>query len=598
MSRFPAPVWDKQGGTSFAGHLAMVTETGLPTSPIDEKSPETTTERTPRFARAGHAVFVATVAVAVVAGALLRSWYFFHTPSSSDQAIVGLMANAILHGHFSAFYWGQAYGGVEPYAVAGMFALFGHSAATLNLTPAVLSGAAALVTWRAALRLVRIPQLAAIAGVLVWVAPDAFLANSTREGGFRGVTMLCGLVCILCALRLLDGSRRFADVFALGLFAGLGWWSSPEVAYFLVPAGLLTLGAAFSGGLAPRRWIMRLTVGVVGFVVGALPWLWANVNSGFQSLNPSSFPAGSLSKTGYWGRMNVFFHYALPIELNARRLQTGSYIFGGSGSGVRHAVGVTLTILVCAVLIIGILLCASRGGRWLAVASGVLAFPILYATQPGTWFWLNGQYAVFLGPLLVVAAVPGFEEAVYHFRRRNRRDTKAMTVIALSVGLAAAMILSLFALGGDNQTTVTQLASGWGNPNASADKAISTLRANGIRDGFADYWVAYKLDFLSGQALTITPAKGDVDRQPAFARTVALSHVQAWLFVPPSETTSAYAQFFTTIPGPDGITESRFLTALGILHVHYREINAGVLSAVVPSQDITINEVAAVPANA
>ena len=70
----------------------------------------------------------------------MRSWYFFHTPSSSDQAIVGLMANAILHGHFSAFYWGQAYGGAEPYAVAGMFALFGHSAAVLNLTPALLSG--------------------------------------------------------------------------------------------------------------------------------------------------------------------------------------------------------------------------------------------------------------------------------------------------------------------------------------------------------------------------------------------------------------------------------------------------------------------------
>jgi hypothetical protein len=232
------------------------------------------------------------------------------------------------------------------------------------------------------------------------------------------------------------------------------------------------------------------------------------------------------------------------------------------------------------------------------MATGTVAFPVLYAAQPGTWFWINGQYVVFLGPLLVLAAVPGFEEAFSRFRRRSGRDVREITVIALSVALATAMVLSLFALAGDNQTTVTQLASGWGNPNASADRAISTLRANGIRYGFADYWVAYKLDFLSGQALTITPAKGDVDRQPAFARTVALSPVQAWLFVPPSETTSAYAQFFTTIPGPDGITESRFLTALGILHVRYREINAGVLSAVVPSQHITIDEVAAVPANA
>ena len=528
----------------------------------------------------------------------MRSWYFFHTPSSSDQAIVGLMANAILHGHFTAFYWGQAYGGAEPYAVAGMFALFGHSAATLNLTPALLSGAAALVTWRAALRLVRIPQLAAIAGVLVWVAPDAYLANSTREGGFRGVTMLCGLVCILCGLRLLDGSRRFVDVIALGLFAGLGWWSSPEVAYFLVPAGLLMLGALFGGGQALRWWITRLIAGVAAFVVGALPWLWANVNSGFQSLNPSSFPAGSLSNTGYWGRMNVFFHYALPVELNTRRLLTGSFLFGGSGSGLRHALGVSVTIFVCVMLAVAIVLAASRGGRWLAVAVGVVAFPMLYAAQPGTWYWSNGQYVVFLGPLIALAAVPGFEEAFSRFRRRSRRDIRAMTVVALSAALAAAIVLSLFALAGDNQTTVTQLASGWGNPNASADRAISILRANGIRDGFADYWVAYKLDLLSGQTLTITPAKGDVDRQPAFARTVALSQQQAWLFVPPSQMSSAYAQFFSTIPGPDAITESRFLTALRILHVGYREVNAGVLSAVVPDRHITIAEVAAVPANA
>ena len=585
-------------GHNFAGHLAVATETGLATWPFEEQSLEATTKGRPSLPRTGDGVFVATVVVAVVAGALLRSWYFFHTPSSSDQAIVGLMANAILHGHFSAFYWGQAYGGVEPYAAAVMFALFGHSAATLNLTPAVLSGAAALVTWRAALRLVRIPQLAAIAGLLVWVAPDAFLANSTREGGFRGVTMLCGLACILFALRLLDGSHRFVDVIVLGLFAGLGWWSSPEVAYFLVPAGLLMLGAVFGGTLALRRWISRTAVVIVGFAVGALPWLWANVNSGFQSLNPSSFPAGSLSNTGYWSRMNVFFHYSLPIELNARRLQTGTYLFGGSSSGVRHALGVSVTLLACAVLIIGIVLGASRGGRWIAIAIGAVAFPVLYAIQPGTWFWINGQYVVFLGPLLVLAVVPGLEEAVYRFGRRSGRDIRTLTVVTLSAALAAAMVLSLFALAGDNQTTVSRLASGWGNPNATADRAIETLRSNGIRYGFADYWVAYKLDFLSGQTLTITPAKGDVDRQPSLARAVSRSQEQAWLFVPPSQMTSAYAQFFTTIPGPDGITESRFLTALSILHVGYREINAGVLSAVVPSRHITVAEVAAVPANA
>jgi hypothetical protein len=29
---------------------------------------------------------------------------------------------------------------------------------------------------------------------------------------------------------------------ALGLFAGIGWWSSPEVAYYLLPAVVLSDG--------------------------------------------------------------------------------------------------------------------------------------------------------------------------------------------------------------------------------------------------------------------------------------------------------------------------------------------------------------------
>ena len=262
-----------------------------------------------------------------------------------------------------------------------------------------------------------------IAGVLVWVAPDAFLANSAREGGFRGVTLFCGVVCILCVLRLLDGSRRFVDVIVLGLMAGLGWWSSPEVVYFLVPAGLLVLGAVIGGTLALRQWLIRLTAGLAALVVGALPWLWANVQSGFSSLKLSSFPAGAGSSpnTGYWGRFTVFLHTSLPVELNLRRLQTGVFLFGGAVSGTRHALGVAVTIVVCVVLAVAVVFCAVRGGRWLAVVLGVVAFPFLIAAQPGTWFWTNGQYVVFLGPLLVFAVVPGLEEAFSRIPRQSCR---------------------------------------------------------------------------------------------------------------------------------------------------------------------------------
>ena len=135
----------------------VATESGLLASPACEDS-QAADEGSPGGDRVTRTVIVVTVAIAVVAGSLLRSWYLFHAPSTSDEAVVGLMANAILHGHFSAFYWGQAYGGAEPYAVAGMFALFGHSDLVLRLTPVLLFGGAALLTWRATLRLVRFPR--------------------------------------------------------------------------------------------------------------------------------------------------------------------------------------------------------------------------------------------------------------------------------------------------------------------------------------------------------------------------------------------------------------------------------------------------------
>ena len=431
---------------------------------------------------------------------------------------------------------------------------------------------------------------------MVWVAPDTAILNSTRELGFRGVTMICGVACVLFALRLLDGSSGFVDVIALGLLAGLGWWSSPEIIYFLLPAGLMVLGAVFGGRLAFGRWLTRLAAGSAALVLGALPWLWANVNSGFLSLKPSSFPSGTLSSlnTGYWGRMSVFFHFSLPTELNVRRLVTGDFLLGTSGSGGAHALSVSLTILICAILVLSVVVCATRGGRWLAVATAVVAFPFLFAAQPGTWYWTDGRYVTFLGPLLALAAVPGAEEALSRISRRSNRDPRVITVAALSGALVVAIVLSLFALAGDNQTSVTRLAFGWGNPNAPVDQAIGTLRANGVREGFADYWVAYKVDFLSGQTLTFTPPKGDVDRQPAIPRAVARSTQQAWLFVPPSQAASAFAQTGSENPGPDGITEARFLAALHTLHVPYRQVNAGLLSAVVPSRRVTTAEVAAV----
>jgi hypothetical protein len=576
----------------------MTTATGddLATSRTDERT------ASPRSAgwvapRASQIALTLTV-LAIALGLVLRLWYLFHVPTTSDEAIVGFMANDALHGHFYAFYWGQTYGGGETYVVALLFALFGHSAFVLELTGVILSAIAGILTWRAATRLVRSPALAMLTGALVWVVPDAAIANSTREFGFRGMTMICGLACLVLALRLLDGSSTWLDVCALGLFAGIGWWSSPEIVYFLLPAGLMVIGAIVGGAQPWRDWVPRLAAGGAAFCVGALPWLWANAQSGFASLKPSSFPNGAITplNTGYWGRLNVFGRLSLPIELDLRHMPSGTYLLGGTGAGIRHGLGVVITIVAVAIVVITVLVCAARGGRWLALGVTVLVFPFLFAAQPGTWYWQDGRYIVFLGPLLALAVAAGLEDGVSRLtaaRNVFASGPASVAVLSMSALLVAGMVLSLFALAGDNATTVSALPSGWGNPNAPVDRAIATLRAHGVRAGFADYWVAYKVDFVAGSGLTVATATGDVDRQKAFDRTVDAAPQQAWIFVPPSQSALGFTQFTggTTNAGPDGIPEANFVAALRSLQVSYRTVDAGILSAVIPDRKVTVQQV-------
>ncbi|MGH9093872.1 MAG: glycosyltransferase family 39 protein, partial [Acidimicrobiales bacterium] len=221
------------------------------------------------------------VAVAAGLGLVLRAQLLTHQALSGDEAVAGLMAEQIRHGHLYTFYWGNQYGGGEIYVVALLFAIFGASAVVLNGTATVVTAGAALLLWRSARRLGpgtpgmgKWPAVAAAAAFWVW--PEAAVWNSTRQFGFRELTAAAGIGAILFTLRLLDGwSTR--DAAAVGLLLGLGWWSSPEFVYFGV-----AVGAAV--GIAACRRVTRphfshLLVMVATFVVGALPWWWTNLHT-------------------------------------------------------------------------------------------------------------------------------------------------------------------------------------------------------------------------------------------------------------------------------------------------------------------------------
>jgi Dolichyl-phosphate-mannose-protein mannosyltransferase len=546
------------------------------------------------------------VIVSIIVGAAIRAWLLFHDHISSDQAVAGLIARQILHGHTYAFFWGQPFGGVEPYFVAAVFAVFGQGGITLGLAPALLSAVAAVLVWRIALRLVRDRSLAALAGALAWVVPLPVLYQSTVEGGYRGVTLACGLATVLCCLRILDRRVGFREFIVLGLVAGLGWWSLPEIIYFFIPGGLLLIGAIavspVENGLS--WWAKKIGVAVASFCVAALPWIWANVQSGLASVDPSKFPGSSSPlNPGFGGRVRIFFEYSLPLQLNLRRLTTGIWITGNAGRGTLHRVAlVVLVVVVLAVIVVAIVLCFMRGGRSIVIGIALVLFPFLVAAQPGTWYWEDGRYTVYLGALLSLALVVAAQEVVERFvRYRNDgtlrdRDAHRGSLALLSVVVVVSVLLTLVGFHQSFAVGPSSYFDNWGGPDQTTNATISNLERLGIETGYADYWVAYKLDFLSQGRLAITVAGADPDRWKGLDDEVRASKHPAWLFIPPERIARAEDQFSATpdivaaspdIRGPGGQDEASFIAMLDRMGIPYRIANAGVIQAVIPERHLS-----------
>ena len=431
------------------------------------------------------------------------------------------------------------------------------------------------------LRLVPEPILAVLAGALAWSAPAVSVQDSTRVYGFRGITDVCGLAAVLVALRILDGRNGTVEFVGLGLLVGIGWWSSPEIAYFATPI-LLILAFAFIRSCRPRlrTWGPRLGLALGAFAIGSLPWTWANIRSGFVSLQIPGPGANQLPSVTFIDRFSVFFHHTLPTLLGVAQVGNGASLLG-----VAHAPVLVGGLLL---LVASLVLCMARGGPSLAIAMGVVTFPALYAISPATWFWRDGRYANYLPPLMAIVLICGVREA-----GRRLDISRIWPILAATVITVLVIIVSVSAMRDAIATEAASFTSGWGNPNGPTSATVKELRAAGVTTGYANYWVAYKLDFVSNGALTITTAGDESDRSPTIDTVVTHSPRPAWLFVPRSEAFRDGTQFGKPpfIVGLDGVTEQQFLAALHPLGVSYRIVDTGLLRAVIPARKLTPHEV-------
>ena len=383
--------------------------------------------------------------------------------AESDEAIVGLMAEDALQGTFHVFYWVNYYSGTqEVLLTAAVFALVGSSVAAMKVVPAVLIGLACLVTWRIGRLTVGEPA-ARIGAALMWVWPPFLVFWSTKARSAYGIGLLLAAVVLWMALRLRERPSRL-DAALLGFALGCGIWSTQQTLLMALPA------VAWLVWRSPS--VLRLShYAIAGGLIGGAPWLAWNLTHGLKGVLPVTSVAGEEST--YFTRFADLFTIVLPEWLGLRLPYSKDWL-------VWAPLGVALTVAAVSLLLFAFVR-RPRGAEPLLVIAAV--YPFLYAATSFTFFTDEPRYLTFVAP------VPALLLATQLRRPR---------VAAVALGVAAAWTV-FYLVRLEDQGRFRYL----GQPS-DMGPLIALLDREAQNRVFADYWIAYRLDFESGERIIAT----------------------------------------------------------------------------------------------
>jgi Dolichyl-phosphate-mannose-protein mannosyltransferase len=387
------------------------------------------------------------------------------TPNA-DEAVVGLMARHVLHGHLTAFAWGQPYGGTqEVLLTAPVFWVFGSGWLALRLVPIGLTVVAVLLLWRVGRRTVGEPA-ATIAAAVLWIWPPFAVFQLTHQQGYYASGFVYCALVLLCALRAAEVPDR-RQVCELGFVLGLGFWQTAQIVPVAAGAVLWTIWRQ------PRALRHSPAAAVFG-ALGALPWIVWNSTHGWDSLT-------GIDASAYAHSLRLLASPALPMLVGLRVPLSAQLLLP---SVLTYALYLGL---------IGLFLVGAwraRGQDRLLLYVVAAVFPFVYALSPKAALVLSTpRYVIVLAPVLTLLLV---ELAPTVWRGIG---------LLVLVGLVSVVTLHRLDDWFRGEPRPTTQERGLGPRDTvqlvprDLDGLVVELDRLGLDHVYADYWLAYRLDF-------------------------------------------------------------------------------------------------------
>jgi 4-amino-4-deoxy-L-arabinose transferase-like glycosyltransferase len=457
----------------------------------------------------------------------------------SDEAVVALMARHINQGARPVFFYGQVYmGSLDAWLVAIGFRLFGESVLSIRLVQSVLYllivTTSYLVGWQFSGK-----RIIATVTALMFALPSALVATYTTAtlGGYNEV-LLFGNLILIAGWRVLYGSNPLIpdpspsnsgekgtkelgslwDWALLGIAAGLGWWANGLIVVYALPVALLGLWELI------RRVRQRapllpflMGTGIAGtcFFIGSAPWWLYNFQHDFAALNFYLTGAAngraelSASRSGIGDHALGMLLFGIPTVFGMRFSWLSSYFLAPVGL-------IVISIYALAIYRLVRVDSLRPGARGIVLLLMGL-FCVIFVVSP---FGADPTGRYFLPLVLPLGITLG-----------TLLDSIAGGTVPIRVRRVAPLLIGGLALGYPLFGQISAVRGEYGLttqfdllthiPNDHDVEVIEFLKTNDLQHGQTNYWVAYRLAFLSSEQLQYNaslPYKADLSYNAADRR--------------------------------------------------------------------------------